>query len=119
MKPAIGTLMPDERSKISSPCASGGQLLPRTKSSKVALLGANVLVSCWKPPMAIFMVAKAPKVRRTVACVASARVYQAGLFGSEPRVPQFGAGWSRCSGLECARGVGNYERSDRIGVASR
>ena len=59
----------------------GGQPLPRKKSSKVALLGANVLVSCWKPPMAIFMVAKS----RSDA-VGKLQVYQA-LFTCRPLRP--------------------------------
>src|SRR5690348_12549536 len=75
MKPAIGTLRPAERSKISSPRASGGQLRPRTKSSNVALLGAKVLVSCWKPPMAIFIerLAQIERAQCNSAPVRSAR----------------------------------------------
>ena len=40
-------------SSIASPCCRAGQLSAWAKAAKSALLGAKVLVSCWKPPMAI------------------------------------------------------------------
>jgi len=46
MKPAMGRFIPLTPSKICSPVKSGGQPLPRTKSSKLQLDGAKVLVSC-------------------------------------------------------------------------
>jgi hypothetical protein len=55
MNPAIGMFMPATVSKIFAPRVSPGQPPPFSKCSNRAFVAAKVLVSCWKEPMAIFI----------------------------------------------------------------
>src|SRR5271154_2915785 len=53
MKPAIGSVLVAKVSKIASPRVKPGQPPGLTNSSNVPGDVANVLVSCWKPPIAM------------------------------------------------------------------
>ena len=49
MKPPIGMLVPPRRPSIAAPTQKAGKAEPLSNAGQSALLGAKVLVSCWKP----------------------------------------------------------------------
>src|SRR6185295_9169140 len=94
-KPAIGRLTPFTASMSAAPRHSPGHASACTKSSKLARLAANVLVSCWTPPMAIRLMrngrASAPQT-----CRASDGLFAELLVDAIESVPERIGPW--CAG---------------------
>src|SRR5271168_2713105 len=81
MKPAIGSVLVAKTSKIASPRVRPGQPPGLTNSSNVPGAVANVLVSCWKPPIAMRAMRGPSDVGVAVGLGLAARMRHRALLG--------------------------------------